>query len=290
MVRDATNIDWCLNESFKYYVDQNPDLELLEIAYEKKSNYLLGEIFEKWHNNSKRLSNEEIYNLNDTLKETYQVFKTFYKPKKLNLIGGSEFGDTLYQNIKYALIQNSIYIEMKDKIYYTSSELDSFIINSIMSCNIDSTKKKYFSSKINGKFIPWVMATFQPEDIYEGKDKNVIERIEKNGKTYFKINDYMALRALFGELLREIQRIKSEGDYESGKLLVETYGVRVDSELHTQVLERVAPLNIAPYNGFVYPVMIPIYNEQKELIDVRLEYTQSFLEQMLYYGQKYSFE
>lgn len=124
----------------------------------------------------------------------------------------------------------------------------------------------------------------------KGKDKNVIERIEKNGKTYFKINDYMALRALFGELLREIQRIKSEGDYESGKLLVETYGVRVDSELHTQVLERVAPLNIAPYNGFVYPVMIPIYNEQKELIDVRLEYTQSFLEQMLYYGQKYSFE
>ena len=124
----------------------------------------------------------------------------------------------------------------------------------------------------------------------KGKDKNVIERIEKNGKTYFKINDYMALRALFGELLREIQRIKSEGDYESGKLLVETYGVLVDSELHTQVLERVAPLNIAPYNGFVYPVMIPIYNEQKELIDVRLEYTQSFLEQMLYYGQKYSFE
>jgi len=124
----------------------------------------------------------------------------------------------------------------------------------------------------------------------KGKDKNVIERIEKNGKTYFKINDYMALRALFGELLREIQRIKSEGDYESGKLLVETYGVLVDSELHSQVLERVAPLNIAPYNGFVYPVMIPIYNEQKGLIDVRLEYTQSFLEQMLYYGQKYSFE
>jgi hypothetical protein len=157
------------------YTNAQTDLELLEIAYEKKSNYLLREIFEKWHRNSKRISNEEINNLNDTLKETYQVFKTFYKPKKLNLIGGSEFGDTLYQNIKYALIQNSIYIEMKDKIYYTSSELDSFIINSIMSCNIDSIKKKYFSTKINGKFIPWVMATFQPEDIYEGKDKNVIK-------------------------------------------------------------------------------------------------------------------
>jgi dipeptidyl-peptidase-3 len=118
----------------------------------------------------------------------------------------------------------------------------------------------------------------------------VIERIEKNGKTYFKINDYNALRVLFGELLREIQRIKSEGDYEAGKSLVETYGVNVDPELHKQVLERVAPLNIAPYNGFVYPVMVPVYNENKELIDVRLEYSQNFLEQMLYYGKKYSFE
>lgn len=127
--------------------------------------------------------------------------------------------------------------------------------------------------------------------VYEkGKEKNVIERIEKNGKTYFKINDYNALRVLFGELLREIQRIKSEGDYEAGKSLVETYGVNVDPELHKQVLERVAPLNIAPYNGFVYPVMVPVYNENKELIDVRLEYSQNFLEQMLYYGKKYSFE
>lgn len=124
----------------------------------------------------------------------------------------------------------------------------------------------------------------------KGKEKNVIERIEKNGKTYFKINDYVALRALFGELLREIQRIKSEGDYEAGKLLVEEYGVVVDRDLHNQVLERVQPLNIAPYNGFVYPVMVPVYNENKELIDVRLEYNQNFLEQMLYYGQKYGFE
>jgi len=157
------------------YLSAQTDLELLKIAYQKKSSYLLGEIFEKWHRNSKRISNEEINNLNDTLKETYQVFKTFYKPKKLNLIVGSEFSDALYQKIKYALIQNNISIDMKDKIYYTATELDSFIINRIMNCNLDSTKKKYFSTKINGKFIPWVMATFQPEDIYEGKDKNVIK-------------------------------------------------------------------------------------------------------------------
>lgn len=123
-----------------------------------------------------------------------------------------------------------------------------------------------------------------------GQDKNVIERIEKNGKTYFKINDYEALRDLFGQLLREIQRIKSEGDYAAGQNLVEKYGVVVDPVIHQQVLERVKPLNIAPYNGFVYPVMVPIFNENKELIDVRLEYEQNFIEQMLYYGEKYGFE
>lgn len=149
------------------------DIELLETAYQKKSTFLLGEVFEKWHNNSKRLTNVETNKLNDTLKETYKVFKTFYKPKNLNLIGGSEFGDTFYNRIKYALIQNSIYIEMKDKIYYSTSELDSFIIDGINSCNIDSTKKKYFSTKINGQFIAWVLYNFQPKDIYTGKDKNV---------------------------------------------------------------------------------------------------------------------
>lgn len=123
-----------------------------------------------------------------------------------------------------------------------------------------------------------------------GQDKNVIERIEKNGKTYFKINDYEALRDLFGQLLREIQRIKSEGDYAAGQNLVEKYGVIVDPVIHQQVLERVKPLNIAPYNGFVYPVMVPIFNENQELIDVRLEYEQNFIEQMLYYGEKYGFE
>lgn len=123
-----------------------------------------------------------------------------------------------------------------------------------------------------------------------GQDKNVIERIEKNGKTYFKINDYEALRDLFGQLLREIQRIKSEGDYAAGQNLVEKYGVVVDPVIHQQVLERVKPLNIAPYNGFVYPVMVPIFNENQELIDVRLEYEQNFIEQMLYYGEKYGFE
>lgn len=127
--------------------------------------------------------------------------------------------------------------------------------------------------------------------VYEkGLKANVIQQISRDGKTYFKINDYNQLRILFGDLLREIQRIKSEGDYEAGKKLVETYGVKVDPKLHAEVLERVKPLSIAPYNGFVYPTFNPIMNEKGEMIDIKLENNQSFIEQMLYYGKNYSFE
>src|SRR5690554_4884413 len=87
--------------------------------------------------------------------------------------------------------------------------------------------------------------------VYEkGKADNVIEKLERDGKTYFKIRDYVALQGLFGELLREIQRIKSEGDFEAGKNLIETYAVKIDQEIHAEVLERVKPLNIPPYSGF----------------------------------------
>lgn len=123
--------------------------------------------------------------------------------------------------------------------------------------------------------------------IEKGAADNVVERIKKDGKTYFNINDYEKLRELFGQLLREIQRIKSEGDYEAGKNLVENYGVIVDQELHKEVLDRVAPLNIAPYRGFVNPVLIPVEDENGEIIDVKIENNQSFVEQMLYYGEKY---
>lgn len=127
--------------------------------------------------------------------------------------------------------------------------------------------------------------------VYEkGLKNNVIQQISRDGKTYFKINDYNQLRILFGDLLREIQRIKSEGDYDAGKKLVETYGVKVDPKLHAEVLNRVKPLNIAPYNGFVYPTFNPILNEKGEMIDIKLENNQNFIEQMLYYGKNYSFE
>jgi len=125
--------------------------------------------------------------------------------------------------------------------------------------------------------------------VYEkGKNENVIEKKLRDGKTYFVINDYQKLRRLFGMLLRDIQRITSEGDFEAAKNLVESYGVKVDKVLHKEVLERYAKLNIAPYKGFINPMLIPIYNGEK-LVDVKIEYPDDFAEQMLYYDENYSF-
>ena len=122
-----------------------------------------------------------------------------------------------------------------------------------------------------------------------GLEKNVIERKSINNKTYFVINDYDELRIYFGELLREIQRIKSEGDFNSGRQLVETYGVQVDQSLHEEVLRRSDPLNIAPYSGFVNPEMTPI-RKGYSIVDVEMNYPKDFIQQMIEYGEKYSFE
>jgi len=122
----------------------------------------------------------------------------------------------------------------------------------------------------------------------QGLEGKVIEKIVENGKTYFVIRDYDALRGLFAELLREIQRIKSEGDYEAASELVETYGVKVDQEMHKEVLERVAPLNIAAFSGFIQPRLAPV-EEGGEIIDVKIEYPVDFPGQMLEYEKDYSF-
>ena len=125
--------------------------------------------------------------------------------------------------------------------------------------------------------------------VYEkGKKDNVVEFVKKDGKTYVQINDYNKLRTLFGELLREIQRIKSEGDFNAGKSLVETYGVKVDSKLHREILDRYAKLNVKPYKGFIQPRLVPAWDGDK-ITDVKIEYPQSFYEQMMEYGKKYSY-
>ncbi len=121
-----------------------------------------------------------------------------------------------------------------------------------------------------------------------GADRNVIELYQENGKTYLRINDYEALRGLFAELLAEIQRIKSEGDYEAGRELVETYAVKVDPQLHKEILDRYAHLNIAPYKGFVNPVYTVVCNDKGEPVDVTVSYTEDYIPQMLRYSREYS--
>ena len=123
----------------------------------------------------------------------------------------------------------------------------------------------------------------------QGKADNVIELKKKEGKTYVVVNDYAKLRELFGKLLAEVQRIKSEGDFAAGKKLVEDYAVKVDPELHAEVLKRYAALNLAPYKGFVNPVMKLVKNEKGEVTDVTLDYTEGYTQQMVRYGKEYSF-
>lgn len=120
-----------------------------------------------------------------------------------------------------------------------------------------------------------------------GKEENIIERVKKEEKTYFVIRDYKKLRLLFGTLLKEVQRIKSTGDYQAAKDLVENYGVKVDPELHKEVLERWKRLNIAAYAGFLNPQYSPIFDDHK-MVDIEITYPDNFTKQMLYYSQHYS--
>lgn len=121
-----------------------------------------------------------------------------------------------------------------------------------------------------------------------GKSKNVVELVKKEGKTYVKINDYLQLRGLFAVLLSEIQRIKSEGDYEAARALVEKYAVKLDATLHEEILNRYRSLHLAPYKGFVNPVYLPQYDAEGRIVDVKLDYTEGYTEQMLRYGRDYS--
>ena len=120
-----------------------------------------------------------------------------------------------------------------------------------------------------------------------GLKDNVIEKKTRDGKTYYVVNDFEALRGLFAELLAEVQRIKSEGDYEAGKALVLKYAVDIDPALHKEVLERYASLGLKPYGGFVNPEIVPVKRGGK-VVDYRVEYTDDYLGQMLEYGQKYA--
>ena len=122
----------------------------------------------------------------------------------------------------------------------------------------------------------------------KGAADKAVELVKKEGKTYVKINDYLQLRGLFAALLSEIQRIKSEGDYEAARALVEKYAVKLDATLHEEILNRYRSLHLAPYKGFVNPVYLPQYDAEGRIVDVKLDYTEGYIEQMLRYGRDYS--
>ena len=168
-----------------------------------------------------------------------------------------------------------------DKDAY-KAEYASYIRNGIMTqfTRVEPGKKNTEAHMQNRKLIA--------EWCYEkGASDKVIEKRVRDGKTYFVVNDYKALRGLFGELLGEIQRIKSEGDYEAGKALVETYAVNIDPYLHREVLERYRKLDLKPYGGFVNPDIKPVLDAAGKAVDFEISYPDDYLAQMLEYGVKY---
>ena len=127
----------------------------------------------------------------------------------------------------------------------------------------------------------WVLAHVDPV-------QPEVEIIERDGKHFLRVNDYDGLRRLFGQLLADIQRITSEGDYPAAKEMVETYAVKVNPELHKEVLERYAKLNLAPYKGFVNPVYTAVCDDEGNITDVKIDFTEGYVEQHLRYSRDYS--
>ncbi len=169
--------------------------------------------------------------------------------------------------------------------------------------NPDAYKAEYYKYILNG-LMTQLMRIEPGKDIEEahmrnrkliaewayehGKKDNVVEYVVRDGETFIRINDYNKLRQLFGQLLGEIQRIKSEGDYEAGRDLVERYAVKVDPKIHAEVLARYADLNIAPYKGFVNPVYSLVHDAAGNITDVKISYTEEYIPQMLRYSRDYS--
>ena len=122
----------------------------------------------------------------------------------------------------------------------------------------------------------------------QGQADNIVEKRQRDGKTFVIVNDYARLRDLFGQLLAEVQRIKSEGDFEAAKELVETYAIKVEPTLHREILERYATLNIAPYRGFVNPVYHPVVDARGNITDIKLDFTEGYADQMMRYSREHS--
>lgn len=208
----------------------------------------------------------------ETTDKTLKTYASTLEEARADLVG-------LY----YAMDDKLIEIGVMDTKEVGKAEYDGYMMNGLMTQLTrlklgDQIEEAHMRNRALNAY--WV---------YEkGKADNVVEFVKKDGKTYVQVNDYEKLRDLFGQLLREIQRIKSEGDYNAGKNLVETYGVKVDPVLHKEVLERYEKLDAKPYSGFIQPKLIPV-KEGDKIVDVKVEYPESFYEQMMEYGKMYSF-
>jgi dipeptidyl-peptidase-3 len=183
----------------------------------------------------------------------------------------------------YVMDKKLIDIGVMPSLEVGKAEYDSYIMNGLMTQLTriklgDEIEEAHMRNRqLNAA---WVFE--------KGKKDNVIEYVKRNGKTYIQINDYNKLRTLFGDLLREIQRIKSEGDFKAGQALVENYGVKVDQTLHKEVLARYNTLGLKPYRGFIQPKLVAEMDGDK-VKNVKIEYPTSFYAQMMEYGKKYSF-
>ena len=181
-------------------------------------------------------------------------------------------------------------------LYYIA---DTKLVELGLTPNEEAFKSQYYSYIMNGLLTQLIRIQLgnQIEEAhmrnraliahwcYENGD--VISLVKRDGKTYVQIRDYDELRRLFAQLLAEIQRIKSEGDYEAARQLVEHYGVKVDHVIHQEILERYRRLDLAPYKGFINPRLVPVRNEQGEVTDIEVDYTEGYAEQMLRYSEDY---
>ena len=263
-----------ITHTYDYAAQEMPTSTLKEFAYsekeielEKKWGTIAGEIHTDLHECLGHGSGQLLPGVSSTAMGEYS---STLEEARADLFG-------LYYTADPKMVQLGI---MPDPEAY-KAEYASYIRNGLMVqfTRVELGRPNTEAHMQNRKLIA--------EWCYEkGAADKVIEKKVRDGKTYFVVNDYVKLRALFAQLLGEIQRIKSEGDYEAGKALVETYAVHIDPVLHKEVLERYKALNLKPYGGFVNPEIKPVYNGD-EIIDYELIYTDDYLGQMLQYGNLY---
>ena len=243
-----------------------------EIALEKK----FGELADKMHTALHEVVGHASGQLEPgvaTPKETLKSYMSSLEEGRADLVA-------LY----YIYDQKMVDMGLIESVDVGKAAYDGYIRNGLLTQlrRIEPGKEIEEDHMRNRQFIcKWVMEKGEPE--------GVIATVERDGRTYYDIQDYDRLRELFGELLMEVQRIKSQGDYEAGKALVEGYGVKVDGVLHQQVLDRCEPLGIAPYGGFINPMYSATTDDAGNAIEVTIDYPEDFVKQMLHYSENYGF-